>query len=242
MDKPELSHDVAEYLFDTLTTDIESVSENSAKLRKKAMIQLGAIVHANPPPSKEEEEKWFCTMTVQDTQKWNKIGCIKLVREVANIGLADAKNFVEHDSWSLNLTLAQRTAFVQYGCVVQVKFEVGKKTTPTTTNNPPSVSRTCYLVFEEVSKTVKCFSKSPGTDNGEVAVRVDVDIPTSLFSSPKLRAKINLPEGGGVSQEMFVDLQQAIGMSYGKGVVLTLEPANGTGKNSEADMATADHQ
>lgn len=87
-------------------------------------------------------------------------------------------------------------------------------------------SRSCYLVFEKDSKSVSASMKPPpvGVGDGRIVVKVNVKIPTSLFETHQLTAKITLPEGG-VSEEVIADLASAIGMSYGQKVQLTVEPS-----------------
>lgn len=105
-----------------------------------------------------------------------------------------------------------------------------------------TVKRVCYLVFDEFGPAVKCFSKPPNINGvGQVAMRVEVAIPASYFNPIKLVAKINLPPNPGLANEVFIDLQEAIGMSYGGKVVLKLEPADGTGESAKAAVAASDH-
>ncbi|CAM6004401.1 unnamed protein product [Sphagnum balticum] len=91
-----------------------------------------------------------------------------------------------------------------------------------------TVTRSCFLTFSEDTKTVKVSAKG-GTESGKVTIQVTVKIPKSLFKNPVIiHAHIDLPDFGGPSQEMLVDLKQALGMAYGNKIQLIVEPSSAT--------------
>lgn len=128
-------------------------------------------------------------------------------------------------------TPANPNQFVRKKALAELAFLAGvhiPDTVGDVASNPivDVVKRSCYLIFKESSKGVGVTAKPPSVAPGEISVRVDVSIPNSLFSPTQLRVKVDLPESAGLSPEAIVDLQQAVGMSYGKAVQLIVEPAN----------------
>lgn len=90
-----------------------------------------------------------------------------------------------------------------------------------------TVTRTCYLSFTEHSKTISVSMKKPSAGSGKVSVEVTINIPKSLFHSTKMKATVNLPNGG-LSQEALVDVQNALTMAYGNHVELIVQAAEKT--------------
>lgn len=101
-------------------------------------------------------------------------------------------------------------------------FEQDAKTAPEFNLN--KVTRTCYLSFTEHSKTIAISMKKPSAGSGRVSVEVTINIPKSLFHSTKMKATVNLPNGG-LSQEALVDVKQALTMAYGNHVELIVQAA-----------------
>lgn len=99
------------------------------------------------------------------------------------------------------------------------------------------VTRTCFLIFTEHSKTVQMASKKPKIGAGKVAVEVRLTIPTALFHPTQFYAQVDLPAGHGLSEEAIVDIQGALGMGYGKAVQLIVQPAG----ESSATSVEKDH-
>lgn len=225
-----ISDDTAKWLFDT----IDSVkwdqghpdSKKHTAMRKKALMELAVLISKMPPL---EEDSHYVWLVSDGGHHWNKVGCIKLVRELTGMGLKEAKDKVEGvlddlglNTFSIKCKAFQAEMFEALGCTVTKTLVAKEGTIPQVTE---MVERACYLKFSEASTTVKVYGNEPPTGEGEVAMFVTAKIPKSLFSSIKLRAHLNVPEGPGVSEEMLLDLKNAVGMSYGKAVQLIVEPA-----------------
>lgn len=235
MQKPNttLSTDVANWLFDVVDKTQYDGSDNAFfVMRKEAIVQLALMMAAQSDEADKKEEK--ISASVQ-TPPWgdaalltDKVSTIKLIRSLTGLGLKEAKDMSELPHFSLKMTAAQAEVFMKCGC--QVTFP-----TPVTIAPAPNVvKRSVYLVFNDKSATVLAKAKHPMVGAGEVALRLDVSLPGSLFSAIQLRAQVDIPESAGISPEALVDLKQALGMSYGKSVQLIVEPANGTSSSENS--------
>ncbi len=81
-----------------------------------------------------------------------------------------------------------------------------------------TVNTSCYLIvgqrFDERGHwqgrpSVRLTAKKPSVARHEVVVKVEIDLPNSLFQRPALTARVTVPEGTS-TPEISVDMQQAI--------------------------------
>lgn len=81
-----------------------------------------------------------------------------------------------------------------------------------------TVYTSCYLIVgQRVSErgipegrpSVRLTAKKPSVAKHEVAVKVEIELPTHLFQRPALTARVSVPEGTS-APEISVDMQQAI--------------------------------
>jgi len=223
----KLSKDVVDYLYDMADSD-----DTMDGLRKQAMKELGALIIKDqeqvpkPPENSEPKAGVYAISYVQD----KKVFCIKVVREVMQLGLKEAKDIVEavigdhfaQKKFLITLTSTQAFAMkkvcLEYGFPMDFHAEV---------NSPKEIVRSCFLRFSTDSKTVEVFAQQPTIATGYACVLVSFTIPTAVFEPTILRAEVNLPPAGYEVDMITADLQQALTMSYGQGVKLVVEGTKG---------------
>lgn len=77
---------------------------------------------------------------------------------------------------------------------------------------PNTLQATFYLIMEASGTwgkvNVRITTKEPKTNAGERCVKISLDVPSSLFTTPQLTAKITIPEGQ--AKEINVELTTKI--------------------------------
>lgn len=99
----------------------------------------------------------------------------------------------------------------------------------------------CYLVVQGVpprfgsnretrreTGQIRVTKKKPDTKKDEISIRIDADIPDSLFVKPTLEAKISLPEGVARGPEISAEVAQNISeiIQQQTGMVIRLSADN----------------
>ena len=79
----------------------------------------------------------------------------------------------------------------------------------------------------------------PGLDSGEIAIRVDIALPETLFSRPQLRAAITVPEGQlsapVIDMNLMDNIREVVSQKLGVDLTIAVVEADSApGKSGDA--------
>ena len=224
-----LTLSTANWLFDMVSNMHLGIS--GADERKKALLQLSKILNQDSGiggPAVETQIHEYLIAYIPD----KKVSLIKWVRGATGIGLKEAKDVVESFQYSKYMNVDMFKVEMTQETFAAVKTEmtniVGAKWLDngllvSKVQPPDTIERTCFLLFEEDSKTVECYAKVPPQKAGQLAIQVNARIPKSAFDPVRMVARVDVP-AFSMDKDVLVDLTEAVGMAYGQGVTLVIEP------------------
>lgn len=224
-----LTYDTADALFNLLTgPGIMQSSLISSSHRKTAILELSGILNKKPIPNPAGPDVIHKYRIKYPSDK--KVVIIKWIRGVTGLGLKEAKDLSESMDQNGYFTiqlyksvlLAESSAlgnanasWIDDGPLhPTIQEEVAEVT----------VEREIFLLVKKDSKTVKVFADVPAVQAGEVCVQVKVRIPEALFDPVRIVANVEIPSSHEAFDTAIVDLQHAVGMTYGKQVQLVVNP------------------
>jgi hypothetical protein len=242
-----LSQDTLNYLFDgVMNANIPQSAPQVAKdSHKKALIELGAMIHATPKPTLVDMPV-VAGVYAWSYPKEKKVAVIKIIRELTGWGLKETKDLVEGggqenfligstESFAYNFLLVMTAEQVHQAQELLAKavdsyywntegitfkpnfFTMAEK-------HEPCIERIVYLSVRADSKTVLLAAKPPVTAPGDVVIETKLRVPMAMFSQQTIRARVELPPNGQpMTDEVIADLSQAVGMAYGSKVELVIE-------------------
>jgi len=219
----QLSQESLNWLWKRLTDEgLNQCPDEDKVPLNKLMLEVAKAIHTTPKGPLVASDQATVYHVAYPNEK--KVTCIKLIREFTGLGLKEAKDLCEsgdivNSKHTFTLLISVKDAFLwgpkfaEHGITLSAPGDAIHDI----------VKRTTYLVFHCDSKTVELFAKPMKVAEGSVCIEVTAHIPQSAFYATTLRANVTLPPGG-VGESVVTDIEQAVGMAYGKQVKLIFQP------------------